>query len=192
MEPNQRAERPRAMRHIAAIALTAFATAGCIGSSSSASSGSSSAQSTTASTEPTHRRDDHVHRPDVPTRRTMRPGIQDAEVLHREPTTHMLTRRRQHGDTDAACQALSDVVTKLGKKHWVCGCAAKGRRVHPSEGSRLLRRQAADDPSRWLLALQPARSRSRRRAAVAGHPRIGTRKTSHATMNRPAALSRSP
>ena len=27
-----------------------------------------------------------------------------------------------YADADAACLALSDVVTKLGKKNWVCGC----------------------------------------------------------------------
>ena len=31
-----------------------------------------------------------------------------------------------YADAAAACQALSDVVTKLGTKNWVCGCAPVG------------------------------------------------------------------
>jgi hypothetical protein len=113
------------MRRIAAIALTAFATAGCIGSGSSASSGSSSAQSTTASAVP---RTDVMITYTVP---TCPPGarcVQESKTQKYYIVSRQLTcspAGGNYGDADAACQALSDVVTKLGKKNWVCGCAAK-------------------------------------------------------------------
>jgi hypothetical protein len=38
-----------------------------------------------------------------------------------------------YADADAACQALSDVVTKLGQKNWVCGCPTTGDGYIPAK-----------------------------------------------------------
>lgn len=132
MEPNQRAERPRDMRRIAGIALIALATTGCFGSGSSASSGTNSVQSTTPTTEP---RTDVMITYTVP---TCPPG---ARCVQFPATKFYIVSRRltcspaggNYADADAACQALSDVDTKLGKKNWVCGCAAQADGYIPPE-----------------------------------------------------------
>lgn len=132
MEPNQRAERPRDMRRIAGIALIALATTGCFGSGSSASSGTNSVQSTTSTTEP---RTDVMITYTVP---TCPPG---ARCVQFPATKFYIVSRRltcspvggNYADADAACQALSDVDTKLGKKNWVCGCAAQADGYIPPE-----------------------------------------------------------
>ena len=97
-----------------------------------ASSGTNSVQSTTPTTEP---RTDVMITYTVP---TCPPGARCVQF----PATKFYIVSRQltcspaggnYADADAACQALSDVDTKLGKKNWVCGCAAQADGYIPPE-----------------------------------------------------------
>jgi hypothetical protein len=119
MEPNQRAERLEDMRRIAAIALIALATTGCIGSGSSVDT---SAQGTTPKTEV-------VITYTVPTcppgaRCVQFPGTK-SYMVSRPLTCSPAPAKGNYTDPAAACRALADIVTKQRQPQSrpVCQCA---------------------------------------------------------------------
>jgi hypothetical protein len=101
------------MRRIAAIALAALATTGCIGSGTSASSAGSSPHSTTPSTQP---RTDVMITYTVP---TCPPGTfcvasatQNYYIVSRQLKCSSAPAEGDYTDPAAACRALADIETK--------------------------------------------------------------------------------
>jgi hypothetical protein len=111
MEPNLWVERLRDVRRIAAIAMVALATTGCIGSGSSATT---SAQSTTPSTGP---RTDVWITYTVPTcppgtRCVQAPATQKYYIVSRHLTCSPAPVEGDYADPAAACRALADIENK--------------------------------------------------------------------------------
>jgi hypothetical protein len=123
---------PTGMRCLAAFALVAFATAGCLGSSGSGAPSGSAAgppQTVVGTKQP---RASVVITYALPLSEVSAcPAVTRCSLTHGPgQASFMLIGRRltcspatgDYADPRAACRALSDVVTKLGTKNWVCGC----------------------------------------------------------------------
>jgi hypothetical protein len=119
LEPNAGLTRLTGMRRLAAIVLIALASSGCIVSTSSTGT------VITSGALPGPPATDVYISYSVP---TCPPGA-SCVVASRDQKYYIVSRHLtcspdggDYTDPAAVCRALADVVTKLGKKNWSCGC----------------------------------------------------------------------
>ena len=125
MEPKQRAERPRDMRRIAAVALTGLATTGCIGSGSAVDS---SAQGTTPRTDVWITYTVQTCPPG--TRCVQAPATQKYYIVSRPLRCAPTPAEGNYTDPAAACRALADIEKKQYEQQSGYGIDVICRCVH--------------------------------------------------------------